>query len=209
VGPLADACTRQFGAPATAADARLMSKEGKMEKSFLNFSAAHPDWTPDDATGSLYLSRMAERRRAPDVHRERGYEAALAQSQAAARRRRPAPAASTRFAGPEDPMLASALGPGLARTVILPGEAAPAPVPVPAPAPPPALPGAIAEADRTPDEGIGSALGESYADGGDEPAPAPGVAEDEDGLADGGVLGLLAQIYGTRARGQGPARVIQ
>ena len=37
-----------------------MSKEGKMEKSFLNFKAAHPDWTPNDPSGSLYLSRMAD-----------------------------------------------------------------------------------------------------------------------------------------------------
>ena len=31
-----------------------------MEKSFLNFKAAHPDWTPNDPSGSLYLSRMAD-----------------------------------------------------------------------------------------------------------------------------------------------------
>lgn len=37
-----------------------MSKEGKMEKSFLNFKAAHPDWTPADPSGSLYLSRIAD-----------------------------------------------------------------------------------------------------------------------------------------------------
>ena len=37
-----------------------MSKEGKMEKSFLNFKAAHPDWTPNDPHGSDYLTRMAD-----------------------------------------------------------------------------------------------------------------------------------------------------
>lgn len=37
-----------------------MSKEGKMEKSFLNFKAAHPEWTPADPSGSLYLSRIAD-----------------------------------------------------------------------------------------------------------------------------------------------------
>ena len=31
-----------------------------MEKSFLNFKAAHPDWTPADPSGSLYLSRIAD-----------------------------------------------------------------------------------------------------------------------------------------------------
>ena len=51
----------QFGAPAThAVDERWQSKEGKMEKSFLNFKAAHPDWTPADPSGSLYLSRIAD-----------------------------------------------------------------------------------------------------------------------------------------------------
>jgi autophagy-related protein 9 len=171
-----------------------------MEKSFLNFSAAHPEWAPADAAGSLYLSRIA-------AQRQRGYGAALAQSQALARRRRPDPTAA---AGPEaavgpagleqSAMFASALGPGLARTVVLPGEmTAPAPAPVPAPV-------RIPAADRTPDEGIGSALGESYADGADAPVPA---LDEDDGLADGGVLGMLAQVYGTRARAQGPGRVIQ
>ncbi|THH31111.1 hypothetical protein EUX98_g3059, partial [Antrodiella citrinella] len=50
----------KFGAPTDVADERLMSKEGKMEKSFLNFKAAHPEWNPTDPTGSLYLSRMAD-----------------------------------------------------------------------------------------------------------------------------------------------------
>lgn len=31
-----------------------------MEKSFLNFKAAHPEWTPADPSGSLYLSRIAD-----------------------------------------------------------------------------------------------------------------------------------------------------
>jgi autophagy-related protein 9 len=38
----------------------MISNEGKMEKSFLNFKAANPDWNPTDASGSLYLSRMAD-----------------------------------------------------------------------------------------------------------------------------------------------------
>ena len=67
----------QFGAPTTVSDERLMSKEGKMEKSFLNFKvshvyhgrscisntvvqAAHPEWQPTDPSGSLYLSRMQD-----------------------------------------------------------------------------------------------------------------------------------------------------
>ncbi|KAH9930780.1 autophagy protein Apg9-domain-containing protein [Fomitopsis serialis] len=50
----------KFGAPTQVQDERLMSKEGKMEKSFLNFKAAHPEWMPADPTGSLYLSRIAD-----------------------------------------------------------------------------------------------------------------------------------------------------
>ncbi|KAF9566358.1 APG9-domain-containing protein [Agrocybe pediades] len=52
----------KFGAPsaAHAADKKMVSNEGKMEKSFLNFKAANPDWNPADPSGSLYLSRMAD-----------------------------------------------------------------------------------------------------------------------------------------------------
>ncbi|THH10489.1 hypothetical protein EW146_g8357, partial [Bondarzewia mesenterica] len=50
----------KFGAPTQVKDERLMSKEGKMEKSFLNFKAAHPDWVPSNPSGSLYLTRMAD-----------------------------------------------------------------------------------------------------------------------------------------------------
>ncbi|EPS96850.1 hypothetical protein FOMPIDRAFT_136636 [Fomitopsis schrenkii] len=50
----------KFGAPTEVQDERYMSKEGKMEKSFLNFKAAHPEWTPADPSGSLYLSRIAD-----------------------------------------------------------------------------------------------------------------------------------------------------
>ena len=37
----------------------MISNEGKMEKSMLNFKAANVDWNPTDPSGSLYLSRMA------------------------------------------------------------------------------------------------------------------------------------------------------
>ena len=49
----------QFGAPTEQADEKLQSKDGKMEKSFLAFKAAHPEWNPRDPAGSLYLSRLA------------------------------------------------------------------------------------------------------------------------------------------------------
>ncbi|KAI0306296.1 autophagy protein Apg9-domain-containing protein [Multifurca ochricompacta] len=92
----------KFGAPTTVSDARLMSNDGKMEKSFVSFKAAHPEWMPADPTGSLYLSRIADlsARRAADDHTprpisanmstDRGweYERALHESQTAAVRRR-------------------------------------------------------------------------------------------------------------------------
>jgi autophagy-related protein 9 len=90
----------KFGAPTNVSDARLMSNDGKMEKSFVSFKAAHPEWTPADPTGSLYLSRIADlsaRRHADDhtprpsaaapVGRTREYERALHESQSAAVRR--------------------------------------------------------------------------------------------------------------------------
>jgi autophagy-related protein 9 len=65
----------------------------------------------------------------------------------------------------------------------------------------------IADEDLEPDGGVGCELGESYVDGNAKRARVYGQEEEGDEeLEDGGVLGLLAQIYG--AKGQGPARVI-
>ncbi|KAK2466827.1 hypothetical protein APHAL10511_001085 [Amanita phalloides] len=50
----------KFGAPTSARDHRMVSNDGKMEKSFLTFKAANPNWNPSDPSGSLYLSRMAD-----------------------------------------------------------------------------------------------------------------------------------------------------
>lgn len=77
----------------------------------------------------------------------------------------------------------------------------------------------IPEEDLVADGGVGSTLGESYVDG---RRPAAGVGsgiginqsqrEEDEELEDGGVLGLLAQIYGTggnlKGRGRGPPRAI-
>ncbi|KIL69852.1 hypothetical protein M378DRAFT_184229 [Amanita muscaria Koide BX008] len=122
----------KFGAPTNARDRRMISNEGKMEKSFLTFKAANPNWNPSDPSGSLYLSRMAEysathhpnlhRRRqsggsipAPGVHFDAGarseksladkaqeYDRALRQSQIAASRKK---------AGLGSTLTASATGP--------------------------------------------------------------------------------------------------
>lgn len=37
---------QKYGAPSMAKDARFMSNEGKMEKSFMNFRSVYPDWVP-------------------------------------------------------------------------------------------------------------------------------------------------------------------
>ena len=51
--------------------------------------------------------------------------------------------------------------------------------------------------DVAPDGGVGSGLGESYVDGTNRYGGGR-EDEEEEGLDDGGVLGLLAQIYGRR-----------
>ncbi|RKP23906.1 autophagy protein Apg9-domain-containing protein [Syncephalis pseudoplumigaleata] len=48
----------RYGAPSEAVNEHFISKEGKMEKSFINFKANHPDWEPEDMAGSLYLTRL-------------------------------------------------------------------------------------------------------------------------------------------------------
>ena len=225
-----------------------MSKEGKMEKSFLNFKAAHPDWTPNDPSGSLYLSRMADlsaaypngvaRRRLlqrasaaaassaqemdSTIHlhphpspqdRAREYDRALRVSQIA-RRRGPGASmagsvlhpAQLRPVASDSVMFQSHMGPpAIAQTAVLgdsQGSVAP-PEPIPE----------DEDEDIAADGGVGSTLGESYVDG---RRARPGVAqsqqEEDEELEDGGVLGLLAQIYGTgvnlKGRGGGPPRAI-
>ncbi|KII89178.1 hypothetical protein PLICRDRAFT_53644 [Plicaturopsis crispa FD-325 SS-3] len=228
----------KFGAPTKIHDKRMMSKEGKMEKSFLNFKAANPDWNPTDPSGSLYLSRMADinvahsspsRRRRPGpglestmtgtvllgerrtdlADRASEYDRALRQSQHAARKRHQGgsgsiliPAAPTGVSSSS--MLQSGVGGmAMAQTAVLGDSAGSVRLQ------PRTAEEAIPSEDIAPDGGVGSGLGESYVDGGEarrsKPNPYQQVDEDED-LEDGGVLGLLAQIYG--AKGQGPARVI-
>ncbi|OCH93860.1 APG9-domain-containing protein [Obba rivulosa] len=232
----------KFGAPTKVDDERLLSKEGKMEKSFLNFKAAHPEWMPRDPSGSLYLSRMADlsaahpvglgRRRllrrpsesgmgpvmesTPHVgsgelrtdlaDRAQEYDRALRQSQSV-RRRGSVLRESVRVGPGASSIFQSGVGGmDLARTAVLgdsQGSVAP-PAEAQEPAP-------ISEEDLAPDGGVGSMLGESYVDG---RKPRPTVAqsqqEEDEELEDGGVLGLLAQIYGTgtniKGRARGPSR---
>jgi autophagy-related protein 9 len=224
-----------------------MSNDGKMEKSFVSFKAAHPEWMPADPSGSLYLSRIADlsARRATDdqtprpttattTDRTREYERALHESQTAAVRRRGGSAFGVGGVGfgTASAMLGQSTGTvyqsGMAQSVSLgdsDGSVALADL-----QPPPPIPSSSAvEGLPVPSGGIGSgsgelgadlqgdvrsALGESYVDGSARRHPRGGGVgarsmqeeEDEDGLgADGGVLGLLAQIY-SGTSGGGAAR---
>ncbi|KIJ69103.1 hypothetical protein HYDPIDRAFT_36195 [Hydnomerulius pinastri MD-312] len=224
----------KFGAPTQIQDERMLSREGKMEKSFLNFKAANPDWNPTDPSGSLYLSRIADlsaRRRALSASRtgldntillsEGGkkdisdraqeYDRALRQSQHAALRRRQQLGAGSVLAGGggiggstiwQSAVAGSSVGGqglGMAQTAVL-GDSQGSIAP-----PPP-----IRDEDRAKDGGVGSGLGDSYVDG-DTKGTRPYESQqeginDEEELEDGGVLGLLAQIYA--AKGPKPVPVI-
>ena len=217
-----------------------MSNDGKMEKSFVSFKAAHPEWMPADPSGSLYLSRIADlsaRRAADDqtprppnnvavpAERTREYERALHESQTAAVRRRGGGSAfgvgvGVGF-GATSVMLGQSTGTvyqsGMAQSVSLgdsDGSVALADL-----QPPPSLaagvsvlPSGSGEIGSDSQGEVRSALGESYVDGARRNPRSSGVGarsmqeeEDEDGLgADGGVLGLLAQIYSGTSGGGGP-----
>ncbi|CAG8721037.1 16212_t:CDS:2, partial [Acaulospora colombiana] len=202
-------------------DERLQSKDGKMEKSFLAFKAAHPEWTPSDPVGSLYLERLREMHQDMSTSRYHGggltrqstapaigsasiqgrstlaersqlYEKALAQSMAKARSRKGMVGSLQ--------MTPATSGPSKDRTV--PSEEHNAFV----------SHSQHVHDDRAEDGGIGSELGDSYVDdvrtrGGrvfltetaqmaeeDSKAREEEELEAEE-LANGGVLGLLAQIY--------------
>ncbi|TFL02983.1 autophagy protein Apg9-domain-containing protein [Pterulicium gracile] len=238
----------KFGAPAQAEeDQRMVSNEGKMEKSFLNFKAQNPDWTPNNTSGSMFLSRMAElhvplphishshlshsqlspRRRqvrtepgldgtillgAKPESKAQEYDRALMQSQhaAALRRRQHASGSIMASVAPGGPgtgmggISASSVfgGPALAQTVAL-GDSQGSLIALAPSSPPPtrtareAKTKPIDKVDVTGDGGVDSRLGDSYDDGtgrGD-------VDDGDEGLVgesvqDGGVMGLLAQIYG-------------
>jgi hypothetical protein len=50
----------RYGAPEQARNQKYVSKNGKLEQSFLNFKANHPNWDPG-VQGSQYLSRVLKR----------------------------------------------------------------------------------------------------------------------------------------------------
>ncbi|KAG7448093.1 APG9-domain-containing protein [Guyanagaster necrorhizus] len=215
----------KFGAPAQNIDKRMISNEGKMEKSFLNFKAANPDWNPTDPSGSLYLSRMADftaahlpGRRRPgtgvmpldhsngsgerktEVDRAQEYDRALRQSQLAARRRGGSMLGASML-GPPGPSGSSIFG-GMstAQTVVLGDSQGSVPVETVR-----KEVSKITDSDLAEDGGVGSGLGESYVDGAKRTRTFGEAEEEEEGFEDGGVLGLLAQIYDRR---DGPTRVL-
>ena len=205
-----------------------------MEKSFLNFKAAHPEWMPSDPSGSLYLSRMADLNTASLARRKVArkpsygiestvhegdrnaelsakasqYDRALQASQTARRRM-----GQSRLGGPSSSSIfQSGIGLGVAQTAVL-GDSHGS-------TGPPLQPennlqtSTIPEEDLAEDGGVGSMLGESYVDGRRQKGPSVSQSqqEEDEELEDGGVLGLLAQIYGTgvnlKGRGRGPPRAI-
>ncbi|KAH8827329.1 putative transmembrane protein [Flagelloscypha sp. PMI_526] len=214
----------KFGASSNA-DKKMLSKEGKMEKSFLHFKATNPDWNPTDPSGSLFLSRMAdfqatqsqatqrsplrlERRADGSIHdRGQEYDRALLQSQHAAMRRRMgmsgmlgmstlnangAVGGSSMFGG-MDTAQTAILGDSQGSTALAPSSSKGKNRRVEEEAEPPMIP----------DE---DGLGESYVDGARRSRPVQDEhVEDEEDMEDGGVIGLLAQIYG---RKEGAGRVL-
>ena len=231
----------QFGAPTKVSDARLMSNDGKMEKSFVSFKAAHPEWMPTDPTTSLYLSRIADlsARRTTDDHtprpsgitvagpttdREWEYERALHSSQTAAVRRRGGAIGGSLGFGTTSTMLGQSTGTmyqsGMAQSVALGDSDGSVALATPQQQHPPTsfssakkatpipIPSGSDELVADSEGDVRSGLGESYVDGARRHPRVTGIGrsiqeeEEEEGLgADGGVLGLLAQIYTGTAGG--------
>lgn len=185
--------------------------------------AANPDWMPADPSGSLYLSRIQDfttqhpvfaspRKAEPAGHesslqeRAQEYDRALKQSQYAARRR-----GGSTFLGMSSlhPHLGASLNPSAssifgvgamaagARTVVLGDSQGSVHVP-PAPSHTPA---SIPDEDLTADGLVDG----SYIDGDTNRAHGSAQWEEEEDVGalneEGGVIGLLAQIYSTRRDG--------
>ena len=117
-----------------------MSNDGKMEISFVSIKAMHPEWIPEDLTGSLYLSRIADLSaqptaddhtpRPPDItvagattDREWEYERTPHKSQTVAVRRRGGAIDGSLVFGATSTMLGQSTGtvyqPGMAQSVAL------------------------------------------------------------------------------------------
>lgn len=173
-----------------------------------------PTGMVNDNTMTGTILRLGERKQEL-AERAQAYEQALKQSQhlAATRRRHPPGSGSMMAASGNIPAVgasssmwqSNAGGAAMAQTAVL-GDSQGSVNPIANPAARSAE--AIRSEDLAADGGVGSGLGESYVDGkGGRVYSSQHEDRDEDeSMEDGGVLGLLAQIYG--AKGQGPARVI-
>ncbi|KAG8730583.1 autophagy protein atg9 [Ceratobasidium sp. 414] len=203
------------------AEDRFAGKEGKMEKSFLNFKVANPEWNPSDPTGSLYLSRVNTNAHAhPDRSALRqtrsrsrfGQHYAHSHTSSTAIRPRSVSSVGIPVEGvtPETQLAdrAAMYERALQNSVKLRGGAVNAnattggrrlsggaessSAPAPAPAPAPAS------------IDVGSALGESYDDAQPVFAQVAGGARregeegEDDDFVDGGIMGLLGGIYEQR-----------
>lgn len=52
----------KFGAPSEVQNDYYVSKDGKMEKSFLTFKAHNPDWKPDMEGSQMFLNAVLQKR---------------------------------------------------------------------------------------------------------------------------------------------------
>ncbi len=165
-----------------------------------DFTTTHLPGRRRPGTGVIPLDTShGSSERKTEVDRAQEYDRALRQSQLAARRRGgsmlgastlgvPGPSGSSIFEGlstAQTAVLGDSQGSVQAETVHEVSK--------------------ITDSDLAEDGGVGSGLGESYVDGAKRTRAFGEAEEEEDGLEDGGVLGLLAQIYDRR---DGPTRVL-
>jgi len=209
-----------FGAPGEVQDERYLSKEGKMEKSFLNFKAANPDWNPRDPTGSVYLDRLAQihpthhptygpgpsaftrrHNRLGGMTSDYRHSAILGSTiTGAGRSITPLPNVLSALTKEQrNAELAKTYEAALQKSVAMKGKTR--------------TDGATPHAQTSSEgaarpEEVQSELGDSYIDGGTAHAPRSGLDDERnideleaDELANGGVMGLLTQIYDRRGRG--------
>lgn len=174
-----------------------------MESSGISPFTAHPVNPPSPIPTRKTEVSLADR--------AQEYDRALLQSQHAARRRGVGSGSVMGMSvlNPRaGPSASSIFGPSVmagAQTAVL-GDSQGSVMPEPAPAGPAIIDaeveesriGAIPDEEVGPDGEVGSRLGGSYVDGARRPSRPVYEEDEEDSLEDGGVLGLLAQIYGRR-----------
>jgi len=157
-----------------------------MEKSILNFKSAHPEWNPTDPAGSLYLTRMADlsAQLGPQNAQNTSPHRVGQRTNTLAERANRYEQAMQKSMTTRRRMATSHMRhPNLQHSE-------------------------IPEEERAPDGGIQSQLGDSYVEdvrtrGGmlvdrGKPFNEQSQTEQDEELANGGLVGLLAQIYDQR-----------